>query len=378
MPRLVSTLPFHKSSLWTRAVETVSPGRPAPGSLARRIAARLGLYDLALVLRLLRRAGGADAVLINGGERTDFVYLALASLCPWISAPHLVVDAHWQPGASRWHRFAQRTVLRVGRRLLAEVQPHSAEEVPLYEKVFGIPREVVRPLPWSTSLTGYHIQRRKEPGDAIVSGGHSYRDYPTLLEAMKGLDCKLRIGLPPSKVSAEVARRAAGLANVEIVSDWTFHQYWQSVADSRVFAMPITPGLARCTADQTLCNAMALGAIVVATDAMSSRIYIDHGRTGFLVPEGDVAAWRSTLAHVFALPAREAQRIREAAMRDATTRFSEEQRLAETLRRAHRVVDAWSGRRSGAVGRRLEALRWVKVGAVLLLAAKASLVPFVI
>jgi hypothetical protein len=33
-------------------------------------------------------------VLLNGGERVDLVYLALAGLAPWIRAPHLIFDAH--------------------------------------------------------------------------------------------------------------------------------------------------------------------------------------------------------------------------------------------------------------------------------------------
>ena len=378
MARLVSTLPFHNSPRWMAAVETVA-ARPArsPGRW-RRLWQRAGVPDPGLVPRLLRRARDADAVLLNGGERADLLYLGLAGLCPWIHAPHLIVDAHWQPGASRLHRLAQRLPLHLGRHLLAEVQPHSPEEIPLYEQVFGLPRSVVRPLPWSTSLTGYEIQRRPGPGEAIVTGGHSYRDYATLIEAVRGQPWTLRIGLPPSHVSRQVAAMAAGMDNVEIVPDWSFQAYWQAVADSRVFAMPITPGLQRCTADQTICNAMALGTIVVATDAMSARLYIEHGRTGFLVPEGDVEGWRRTLAHVHALPEAEAQAIRDAAREVASTRFSEEARLEETLRRARRAAAEWAPRRSGPARRRLEALRWAKVGLVALLAAKISLLPLLL
>jgi glycosyltransferase involved in cell wall biosynthesis len=375
MTRLLSTLPFHKSSRWSSSVDTVAAVRAArPGPL-RRLCARFGVPDPTVITRMLRLAGRADAVLINGGERADLAYLALAALCPWIRAPHLIVDAHWQPGATRLHRFAQRLPLWIGRRLLAEVQPHSPEEIPLYESVFGLERRVVRPLPWSTSLTGYDIRRQSEDGDAIVTGGHSYRDYRTLLDAVRGEPWNLRIGLPYSPVSAQVEAWASGLPNVSVVSDWTFRDYWQAVADSRVFAMAITPGLKRCTADQTICNAMALGTIVVATDAMSSRIYIDHGRTGFLVPEGDAAAWKQTLARVHALPREEADRIRAAAKHEACTRFSESARIEETLRRAKLSAAEWNER--GQAKGRGNAWQWAKAGVVLLLAAKASLIPVI-
>lgn len=378
MPQLLSTLPFHKISLWTEAVETIAAHpirRPGP---IRRLLQRVGVPDPRIVPRLLARAGQADAVLLNGGERADMVYLTLAVFCPWIRAPHLIIDAHWQPGASPLHRFAQRLPLRLARRLLAEVQPHSPEEIPLYETVFGLPRDIVRPLPWSTSLTGYDIRRQVAVGDAIVSGGHSYRDYATLIEAVRGQAWSLWIGLPPSHVSDDVAAMAAGLPNVHIVSHWTYTEYWQAVADSRAFAMPIPPGLLRCTADQTLCNAMALGAIVVATDSMSSRLYIEHGRTGFLVPEGDADAWRRTLAEVHALPPPAAEAIRNAARHEANTRFSEEGRLRETLRRAQVAADDWAQRRQAARVERSDTMYWVKAGIVVLIAAKASLLSLIL
>lgn len=376
MARLLSTLPFHKSPRWSSSVETVPTSPADPGSVWRRAWARFGVPDPSVITRLLRRAGTADAVLINGGERADLVYLALAALCPWITAPHLIIDAHWQPGHTRLHRWAQRLPLWLGRRLLAEVQPHSREEIPLYVSVFGLPEAVVKPLPWSTSLTGYELHRQSEPGDAIVTGGHSYRDYRTLLDAVRGEPWTLRIGLPPSPVTAQVRAWAAELPNVEVVSHWTFRAYWQAVADSRVFAMAITPGLQRCTADQTICNAMALGAIVVATDAMSSRLYIDHGRTGFLVPEGDADAWRRTLREVHALPEAQARAIRAAARHEATTRFSEDARIDETLRRARVAAAEWAER--GRAAGRHDAWQWAKAGFVLLLAAKATLLPILL
>ena len=335
--RLLSTLPFHKSDFWSRSVETLAPCDNPNGWLARTCA-RFGLHDPGLIWKLIRRARRADAVLINGGERTDLVYLALAGMMPWIQTPHLIVDAHWQPGASRLHLFIQRVVLRLARRLIAEVQVHSAEEIDLYEQNFGLRRDVIRPLPWSTSLTGYRVHRQSGQGDAIVTGGHSYRDYPLLLDALAGQDWPVRIGLPASALADKVRDAANALPRVNVCSDWTMTQYWQQVADSRLFAMPIVAGLQRCTADQTILNAMSLGTIVVATDTLSSRLYITHGVTGFLVPEGDALAWRDTLGYVFSLPAGQAQKIREAAQLQVRQRFSEDQRLVRTLERAAAVV----------------------------------------
>lgn len=340
--QILSTLPFHRIRAWCDAVTTLE-ARRRPLS---RLWNRLGLLDPLLIPKLLWRARKADAVLINGGERVDLIYLALAGLAPWIRAPHLIVDAHWQAHPGLAGRL-QRLLLRLGRRVLHEAQPHSPEEIELYHRHFGIPRERVRPLPWSTSLTGYAIERGGPRIDEVVSGGFSYRDYPTLFEAIRRSRRPLRVGLPASPEAAAAAKTAADCPEIRVVTDFSFHAYWQAVAKARVFAMALTPGLTRCSADQTILNAMSFGTVVVATDSISSRLYIRHGENGFLVAEGDPEAFARTLDHVFELPAAEYQRISDRAAADIHAAHREETRLARTLERAVDAAQLYRGLRPG-------------------------------
>jgi glycosyltransferase involved in cell wall biosynthesis len=334
--RILSTLPFAKTPAWRDAVHTLEPRR----RLGQHLWARLGITDPLMIPRLLWRARRADVVLLNGGERVDLLYLALAGLSPWIRAPHLIVDAHWQP-----HRgltgFIQRLVLRLGRRVLYEAQPHSPEEIGIYVREFGIPIEKIRPLPWSTSLNGYDIEPAAERRSEAVSGGFSYRDYATLFEAIRLCGVPLRVGLPPSRATDAARRRAADCDRIEIVSTWTFKDYWQAVADARVFVMALTPGLQRCSADQTLLNAMSFGTVVVATDSISSRLYIRHGENGFLVPQNDPKALANCLRQVMSLDEPSYMRISAQAAADVQTLYREDLRLARTLQRALVAVEAW-------------------------------------
>lgn len=337
--RILSTLPFTKTPAWRDAVHTLEPRR----RLGHRLWARLGITDPLVIPRLLWRARRADVVLLNGGERVDLLYLALAGLSPWIRVPHLIVDAHWQP-----HRgltgFIQRWVLRLGRRVLHEAQPHSPEEIGIYVREFGLPVEKIRPLPWSTSLNGYDIEPAAERCSEAVSGGFSYRDYATLFEAIRLCNVPLRVGLPPSRATDAARRSAADCDRIEIVSTWSFKAYWQAVADARVFVMALTPGLQRCSADQTLLNAMSFGTVVVATDSISSRLYIRHGENGFLVPENDPQALASCLQHVMSLDAQSYARISARAAADVNAHFREDLRLARTLDRALSAARAWAVR----------------------------------
>jgi glycosyltransferase involved in cell wall biosynthesis len=362
--RLLSTLPFGKLAFWRQAVTTLDYDEEPPGW--RGWLARRGVLNPGRITQMMKLAPRHDVVLLNGGELVDLLYLALAGCAPWIRTPHVLVDAHWHVDPRPWRAALQRLLFRLGRRLLAEVQPHSHEEVAIYVQHFGIPRQVIRPLPWSTSLNGYgQVLRQQEPGDAVVAGGHSYRDYTTLLAALRDEPLPVRIGLPLVPGTEATVDAARALPNVRVESRWTYPQYWQQVADSRVFVMPISPGLTRCTADQTLLNAMALGAIVVATDSMSSRLYLRDGVNGFLVPEGDPVALRHALVRAWNLAPEERERIRGAAQADALGRFSEVRRLVETLQRACAIGEATqvkqsSGRPAAAGAWRR---RWWAIGA---------------
>jgi mannosyltransferase len=82
-------------------------------------------------------------------------------------------------------------------------------------------------------------------------------------------------------------------------------------------------------------EAMACGCAVVATDLPWMRTIIDHGRTGLLVPPGDVAALAAALAELLADHER-AEAMGRAAADDARRRFTVE-REAELLLALYRA-----------------------------------------
>lgn len=336
--RIVSTLPYGKIRFWNQVVETL-PVRAHP---LTRLTRRFGIPDPGLIRRLLMVAPRADLVLLAGGERADLIYLALAACCPWIDTPHVIVDAHWQknrgPGG-----LAQRLLLAAGSRLVREVQPHSAEEVEIYARAFGIRRDVLRPVPWSTSLTGYDITRDSSDGPFILSGGTSFRDYRPLIAACGALGLTLRLGIAASSVGPELRDLVAGQPTVTINTDWDNRAFLQQQADCSIFALPIVPGLTRATGDQSILNAMWFGRIVVASSSIGPRIYIRDGINGFLVPAHDTAAWTRVLEHVRSLPPETVARISAQAMQDAREVFNEPIRLARTLDNA--LCHVQSGRR---------------------------------
>lgn len=313
--RIFSTLPYTKVPFWTRAVTT----QRSPS---------------------LRNAHEYDLVLLNGGERRDLVYAAIAGMCPWIKTPHVIVDAHWQKGTGLKHKL-QRLLLRMSRRLVKQVQVHSAEEVPLYHDIFGIPLATLIDIPYSTSLIGHaevmpsHVA--PEP-PFILTGGMSFRDYEVFLAAAKLSGLRIKIGLPKAGVTDRIRWLALECPNVSLHTDWTNADYVHQMQLCRVFAMPIQQGMTRSTADQTILNAMHFGKVVVASDSIGPRIYIRDKLNGFLVKQATHVAWAWELKHAFHLEPAAYDSIGRRASYDARVEFNEPLRLARTLASAISVI----------------------------------------
>jgi glycosyltransferase involved in cell wall biosynthesis len=326
--RILSTLPYTKVDFWTNHVDTLLTKRQRL-SCWQRHASLLG--------QLLARARHYDVVLLSGGERVDLLYVAIASLLPWIRTPHIIVDAHWQKAQGLAY-LLQRLLLRLARRLTVQIQPHSPEEIPLYSRIFNLPHEKLHAIPWSTSLLGYNLPSADRVSPFILTGGSSFRDYDTLFQAIRRLRLPVQVGLPRGPHTASVVKMAGDCPHITIHTDWSKEQYLQKTAACRIFAMPIERGLNRCTADQTILNAMHLGKVVVSTDSIGPRLYIQHGINGFLVPEGSVDSWVDTLDRAYRLSDAGYVSMAERAAYDARVYFNEPLRLARTLEAVLQVM----------------------------------------
>ena len=87
----------------------------------------------------------------------------------------------------------------------------------------------------------------------------------------------------------------------------------------------------------TVLEGMACGACVVASALPHLSAFVEHGRTGFLYPPGDVAALRDVLEGLLKDPAR-AKEIGARAARAAKERFGAELEAASLLLLYQRVV----------------------------------------
>jgi glycosyltransferase involved in cell wall biosynthesis len=167
----------------------------------------------------------------------------------------------------------------------------SHEERDLFCRTFGIARERVEVVRYAHSLWGRVDGPTRDVGYAFA-GGDSLRDYETLIAAVDGLDAQVLIG---TNKSLEVLP-----SNVKRSFPPTeFHKYNDVLADAHAVVVPVRAQARRGAGLVTYLNAMALGKPVIVSDTPAAREYVEHERTGILVPPEDPKALRTAIEWVF-------------------------------------------------------------------------------
>jgi Glycosyl transferases group 1 len=296
--RFLTTLPYTRRAAWTARAEIVDP------------------------IRLVRRAGNHEAVVLNGSVRTD--QLAAALVARRRTRPAVVLaDATWKDGGR-----ARRAAVRAIDHRDAHYCVLSQEEATLFPATWGVAPEHVHVTPFHWVLDESQVEELPDTDGTIFAGGDSLRDYRPLLEAAEGLAAGVTIA---SRSRAPV--RAP--ANVTI-GELNQRRYEERFRSASIVVVPLAPRRDRSAGQQTYLNAMVLGKPVVVTDALGVREYVEDGRTGLIVPPGDAAAMRAALGWLLdPANAGEVRAIGERARAVALERFGPEQ----YVRRLVEVVD---------------------------------------
>ena len=213
-------------------------------------------------------------------------------------------------------------------RIVVQIQALSKEEVFFYSEAFGIPTNKFVVIPFSTTLIGYNFLQKNR--NFLLSGGSSYRDYETLIDAAKKFPIPLEIGLP--KGSNLISKESIGKdSNIIVHSGLTRAEFIEKTSECTLFLLSVSPDLKRSVGDQSILNAMYYGKIVIATDSIGPRNYIKNGVNGFLVPESNADAWVNVVNHVLNLDVNDYKRITSNAIYTDQVIFSEKNRIKRVL-----------------------------------------------
>lgn len=273
----------------------------------------------------MRAAADFDAVLLDGsiGARELYSDLVIAGLIRRHAARVVISDATWKRGGA-----LDGLVMGAGLRWIDS--PHtfycvlSSEELQTFPRNWGVDPARVRFTPFCFTLTEQELAMATSEDGGVFAGGDSMRDYGPLLQVACELPGRVTIA------SATLAERRDANLTVARVAHDEFNRLLRAAA---VVVVPLRRA-ERSAGQQTYLNAMALGKLVVVTDAPGVRDHVDDRATGLVVPGGDPRALAEAIR--WALDPRnaaDAHSIRAAARAAARDRFSPDayfERIAQT------------------------------------------------
>lgn len=165
----------------------------------------------------------------------------------------------------------------------------SRAECRYYQTVFGWPSAKLHYIPLHTDPRLLDRDGSKNEG-FIMSAGRTFRDYGTLLAAFRQLDVPLRIVASRWNIGESDIP-----PNITIQYDIPGSDLMEMM--SRCLAVIVPLEERRISVGQSVVlQAMTLGKAVIATRVNGTEDYIEHMKTGILVPPKDPDAIREAVA----------------------------------------------------------------------------------
>ncbi len=268
------------------------------------------LFQASKILRIRHRYD----VMVFDSEMLGNMVALLSAFIPR-RVPILMIDCLWYEPRSRLKLWLKRLQFRLQARTVRKFVVWASHEVKDYARMFQLPEEKFEYIPFHHTLEGFDFVAGN--GDYIFSGGDGNRDYRCLIDAVRGLDVKVRIAtrLRDWNEGADIPPgvEAGGV---------TPEDFRKLMAGAKMVVLPMRGGFLHSGGQQTFLNAMAMGKPVVVADDKGARDYIDSGNDGIVVPSGDVEAMRSAIKSLLDDPEYAHQmgaRAREACEKYSTT-----------------------------------------------------------
>jgi hypothetical protein len=273
MARLLTTVPHEFVALtperlgWWRERATV---------VDRREHSRLGY-----VRTVVRAAAYHDAVLLDGSIGASELYsdLVIAGLIGRRTGRVVISDATWKRGGP-----VDRTLMGAGLRWIDTPRTLycvlSSAELRTFPLSWAVDPGRVVFTPFCFTLTEDELMMPTSEGGGVFAGGDSMRDYAPLLEVAPGLPARVTIA------SGSLRARSEGNLTVARVAHEEFNRQLRAAS---VVVVPLAR-TERSAGQQTYLNAMALGKLVVVTDAPGVGDHVEDGVTGLVVPGGEARA----------------------------------------------------------------------------------------
>ncbi len=233
-----------------------------------------------------------DAVVL-GSDVEVLVFALLRSLLPWrgpcIALLGFIYTAWTSPLINRLRALYYRFVLARCDCIIC----HSRLEITRYRRLF--PRSAARFVfvRWGGNVHGHDQPAPPDPEPhrfRVLAAGRSGRDYPTLVQAIRGTHLDVTIICDTSEGLGGITERQ----NVRILRSCYGDNYLAELRRSDVVVLPLAVDDIS-VGQMVMIQAMAFGKPLVVTRTPTVEDYITEGVEGFMVARGEPQALRETL-----------------------------------------------------------------------------------
>jgi glycosyltransferase involved in cell wall biosynthesis len=232
-------------------------------------------------------------VIFSNGENVSIPLAALFKTCRKRPG-HVLIGHHLSPKKKK-------PFLRALHRQMDAIFVYAATQKEYAVASLGIPEGKLHLIPFHADSRFYHPMRDVPVENRISSAGLEWRDYPTMIEAVRGVDVEVRLAAasPWSKHRNETADRELP-PNVS-ARRYEYQELRELYASSRFVVVPLYDNDFQAGVT-TLLEAMAMGKAVIVTQTVGQRDVIEHGVNGIYVPPGDPRALRAAMLELLACP----------------------------------------------------------------------------
>ena len=258
-----------------------------------RLARRMG-RDAALAALGYSRRRDYDAIFSNGENVS--IPLALMLRGQGQRPLHILIGHRLSPRKKR-------PFLRALQSRMDAVFVYASTQRDIAIRELGFPAGKTHLIPFHADANFYRPlpAAPDAPPNQICSAGLEWRDYPTLIEAVRGLDVIAKLGAasPWSKHKNETEKRE--LPSNVAARRYEYHELRQLYADSRFVVVPLYENDFQAGIT-TILEGMAMGKAVITTRTTGQTDTIRDGENGLYVAPGDAAGWRKAITRLLENP----------------------------------------------------------------------------
>lgn len=248
------------------------------------------LFNIKWAIKLFRKSREYDVIVTNA-EKCFLLFSIFQLVFRRNPKHHILLFALWNISDKGFRKYIQLFKYKIILKAISKVIVFSYKQQALHANAFNESQNKFPVVYYHLTLPFYPSELCT--GDYLFSGGDTGRDYKTLIEAVRGLSCKV--------VIAALQRYhfdGIDIPGNVIITTVNSEEFIRLLAGCKAMILPLFGRKLQAGGQQTFLNAMALGKTVIVADDNGADEYINNGVDGIIIQPENVSEMRVAISSV--------------------------------------------------------------------------------